>query len=31
MSEDAAAQKVTSIQRCVSQARKALDEAGEGF
>ena len=31
MSEDTAAQKVTSIQRCVSQARKVLDEAGEGF
>ena len=31
MSEDAAAQKVTGIQRCVSRARKTLDDAGDRF
>jgi len=31
MSEETAAQKITSLQRCVSQARKALAEAGQEF
>lgn len=31
MSEEAAAQKVTAIQRSVSQARKTLDDAGDRF
>ncbi len=31
MSEETAAQKITSIQRCVAQARKALTQAGPDF
>jgi hypothetical protein len=31
MSEDTAAQKITSLQRCVSQARVALSTAGPDF
>jgi uncharacterized protein YutE (UPF0331/DUF86 family) len=31
VSEETAAQKVTAIQRCVSQARKALTDAGDEF
>lgn len=31
MSEETAARKITAIQRCVSQARKALTDAGDKF
>ena len=31
MSEDTVAQKITSLQRCVSQARLALSTAGPDF
>ena len=31
MSKDAVAQKITALQRCVSQARKALAEAEGEF
>lgn len=31
MNDETAAQKITSIQRCVAQARKALAEAGHDF
>ena len=31
MSEETAAQKITSLQRCISQARVALSTAGSEF